>query len=184
MRRERGFFQLAGLLAGVPGWFKVAFWVGIAIVILLLALSARAFYRQWQGEVESHAKTRGEFSAFTAAVKARGEEAQRETDAKDRANREYFNEQKRLIADADRRAADALRRLRERPPARPDGSAVPVASTCTGDVPGPASERVPLEDYRALEERAFHDARRLREMSTYIDGLVRLGVLRYEDAKP
>lgn len=61
-----------------------------------------------------------------------------------------------------------LKRLRKS--ARPDGSAVPTvprAAESANDSPG---ECVPVEEFRALEERSARDALKLQELQGWVEG--------------
>jgi hypothetical protein len=114
------------------------------------------------------AQKQGELDAFVAAVKARGEERERETAAKEAKDRETFKLVKaKYAADIARRDAD-LKRLRERPPERPDRSEVPVTRIGPERPDGAPAQFVPLEEYRALEERSYDDALRLSRLQEWV----------------
>jgi hypothetical protein len=141
-------------------------WLGIGCA--LLAFTTWASYNRWQAAVQREAQVRGEFDAFVAAVKARGEERERETAKKEAEDRETFKLVKaKYAADLARRDAD-LRRLRERPPERPDRSEVPVTRIGPERPDGTAEKLVPLEEYRALEERAYDDALKLTRLQEWV----------------
>ena len=157
--RERGFIPLS--ILGSPT-------VWLALGCALLAFTSWAMYGRWQAAVEREAKVRGEFDGFVAAVKARGEEQERETAKREAKDREQFKIVKaKYAADLARRDAD-LRRLRERPPERPDRSEVPVTTCGPGGPDATATESVPLADYRALEERAASDAQQLVRLQEWV----------------
>ena len=82
---QRGFLPM-GLLA------SPTLWLGIGCA--LLAFTTWASYNRWQAAVEREAKVRGEFDGFVAAVKARGEEQEREAEARNVKNRKVLAEQK------------------------------------------------------------------------------------------
>jgi hypothetical protein len=151
------FLAIPAAFKALP-WLRIAFWIGIVVVIAIEALAIRAFYRKWQAEVEAHAKTRGEYAAFVGAVKARGDEAQREVD---RTVKQWKETNEAIKSDAARRIA-ALERLSRDRPVRPDGSSVPRTTCSPAGADRPAGELVPLADYAALESRCAIDAVRLQ----------------------
>jgi hypothetical protein len=161
------FLAIPAAFKALP-WLRIAFWIGIVVVIAIEALAIRAFYRKWQAEVEAHAKTRGEYAAFVGAVKARGEEAQAEARRIESSYREALTHAKQTHAAALAGRDADLRRLRERPPTDPGGRGLSIVALNSGRADGSAAQLVPLEDYRALEERAYDDARTLSELQTYL----------------
>jgi hypothetical protein len=136
---QRGFLPM-GLLA------SPTLWLGIGCA--LLAFTTWASYNRWQAAVEREAKVRGEFSAFVEGVKKRGEEQEK-------------------AADLARRDAD-LKRLRDAPISRPDRSEVPVDECGPKRTDGTRAKCLPVEEYRALEERAYDDALKLTRLQEWV----------------
>ena len=156
---QRG-FAFAGLLA------SPSLWLGLGCA--LLAFSSWALYKQWTAALEREAKVRTEFAAFVEGVKRRGEEQERETEAKEAKDRETFKTiRARYAADIASRDA-ALKRLRERPPTDPSGREVPLLACGPQGADGAAEKLVPLAEYRALEERAYDDALRLQRLQEWV----------------
>lgn len=158
---QRGFLPV-GLLA------SPTLWLGVGCA--LLALTTWVSYNRWQAAVEREARVRGEFDAFVSAVKARGEEQERETASKEAKNRETFKLTKaRYTADLARRDAD-LKRLRDAP-TDPSGRPLPQFSACPGGPDGAKQEplsTVALADYTALQERSYDDALKLSRLQAWI----------------
>lgn len=153
---QRGF----ALLASPTLW--------LAVGCGLLAFTTWASYNRWQAAVEREAKVRGEFAAFVEGVKQRGLEQERETAEKEAKDREQFKLIKaRYSADLARRDAD-LKRLRDAPVTRPDSSEVPITRIGPERPNGTAAQFIPLEEYRALEERAYDDALRLTRLQEWV----------------
>lgn len=167
-RNERGFLQF---LLGNPLLLACAA-LGIALVFTGLGLK---FYKSradhWQAQ---HAAVKAEFAGFVEAVKRRGEEQEAETARTVKAYQEALREAKdRFRVDLARRDAD-LRRLRERPPTDSGGRELPALACSPAGADAAGKEQipaVPLSDYRALEERAYDDARTLTALQDHLRSL-------------
>lgn len=146
---------------------------GYAILGLVAALFvaggvASCEHRAKLGAEQRAARIQGEFDGFVAQVARRGKEAEAEKAAVETRWKEILTDAKTQFR-ADLAARDAaLRRLRERPPARPDGSAVPVTPCRPERADGPGGEFVPLAEYRELEARAYDDALRLTRLQDWV----------------
>lgn len=152
-------------------------WLGIGCA--LLAFTTWASYNRWQAAVEREAKVRGEYAAFQAEVQKLGEAAQAKADTEMKRQKEVndaLSKKLRALGTVNVELRAHLDRLRERPIERPDGSSVPVTTIGPGGATSPSgAERVPAEDYRALEARAAYDAQTVmlwREWAT-AQGLMR-----------
>jgi type II secretory pathway pseudopilin PulG len=159
------------------------FAAGLMIVgVIMLALSAWAMgatalakkrANDLKTEQAAHAATQAQFEGFRLEVKRLGDEAQAKTEAELKRQVEVNNGLSRKIkalgaANAELNAERV--RLLQRPPVRPDGSPL-QSTTCppAGASGPPASEYVPLAEYRELEARAAVDARTIvlwREWAT------------------
>lgn len=161
------------LLSVVPWWGRL-----LAIGAVLVA--AAAF-----GAVKMHAHDQKRYDAlnvayanFRADVKAKGDIASAQAKAQEARQKEVEHALSAELARADNDYVAAVKRLRERPPSRPDGSSVPVAS-CSPQGPSgsPDAEQIPLADYRALESRAAYDAQTVELYRQLVQGLVASGAL-------
>jgi hypothetical protein len=188
LRKQRGF--VAPLLGAAWSLFKeFAPFIAIGLGIALLSASIWGGIQAWERKkaevkvarlVEEKAKLKGEYDAFVSTVRAAGEKAEREAAEQRQRNDQLYAETiSNLRADIALRDG-AIRRLRERAAARPDGSTVPTASQSPAGFSGPPGEYVPLEEYRALEARAYDDAFWREKMRAYLEGLVQAGVLVWE----
>jgi len=164
-RNERGFLQF--LLAN-PALLGLAA-LGIALVVT--GLAAKVYKAQRDRARAEVVTVKAEYEGFVIAVKRRGEEQEKETAAKEEKDRATLKAiRTQYQADLARRDAD-LRRLRERPPARPDSSPVPLLAGRPEGAHEAAGEPIPsvaLSEYRALEERAYDDARRLAALQRWV----------------
>lgn len=146
---------------------------GYAIAGLLVAVLAAGGVAscEHKGKIraqENAARIQGEFDGFVAQTKRLGDQALAEKAAIETKWKEVLaNAAKRYQTDLAGRDA-ALRRLRERPAARPDGGAVPVIACRPAGLDGPGGEFIPLEEYRQLEARAYDDALRLTRLQEWV----------------
>lgn len=138
-------------------------WVWLAAVIVLEALAINITYNRWQAAVVRENAVQGKFDAFVQAVKDRGEQAAHEAEEKEKVYRETANH----LRDRGGRLALELERLRSRPISSPDGNPVSVTTCGPALDGGTGGERVPLEAYRSLQERAALDAARLQAWEEY-----------------
>lgn len=157
-----------GFLLGNPALLACA---ALGVALILTGLAAKVYKGQRDRARAEVVAVKAEYAGFVIAVKRRGEEQEKETAAKEEKNRATLKAiRTQYQADLARRDAD-LRRLRERPPARPDSSQVPLLAGRAEGADGAAGEpipSVPLADYRALEERAYDDARRLAALQRWV----------------
>jgi hypothetical protein len=162
LTRQRGFLQF---LLGNPLLLACAA-LGIALIFAGLGLKfwkSRADH--WQAQ---HSAVKAEFAGFVEAVKKRGEEQEAETAKTVKAHQEALREAKeRFRVDLARRDAD-LRRLRERAPTDPGGRELPTIACGPAGTDGARQEHVSLAAYRALEERAYDDARTLTQLQEWV----------------
>lgn len=144
---------------------------GLGIALLLTGLALKGYksrYEYWHGQYEQlYAMS----AAFRKQVEVEGEKAKAESAAKEKRQQEVNRALEKQVKDADALLAAANRRLRERPPLRPDGSevsraaCVPEGAVGEGKEPG---QWVSLSDYRSLEERAARDVQTLRLVEQWI----------------
>jgi len=117
---------------------------------------------------ENAARIQGEFDGFVAQVARRGKEAEDEKARIEAKWKEVLaNASQRYNADIAGRDA-AIRRLRERPPARPDGGSLSVIACRPEGAAQTGGEFVSLAEYRELEARAYDDALRLTRLQEWV----------------
>ncbi len=140
----------------------------LAVVVGGLMLSAKVLKTQRDSARADLEQVRAEFAGFVAEAKRKGDEQEAKTADTEKKWKEVLsNAAKRYQTDLAGRDA-AIRRLRERPPVRPDSSAVPIATGCAPSPDGTAREWISLAEYRELEARAYDDALRLTRLQQWI----------------
>lgn len=163
--RQDGFLQF---LLGNPLLLLSAA-LGIALLFTGLALKGyKARSEHWHAQYEQKS---AQLVAIVAEYDEKGRRAQAAAEAKEAQQRKVNDDLARQLARADSDLAAANRRLRERPPVRPDGSEVSRASCVPEGAVGASQEPgqwVSLSDYRALEERAARDVQTLRFVEQWI----------------
>lgn len=156
---QRGFLSL-----GVMGYVVA----GLVAALVVAGGVASCEHRGKVKAQEETARVRGEFDGFVAQVAKRGKEAEAEKASIEKRWKEVLaNAAQRYQSDLAGRDA-AIRRLRERPPARPDGGTVPIASCSPQSPDGTSGEFVSLAEYRELEARAYDDALRLSRLQAWV----------------
>jgi len=131
----------------------------------------------WQGAVKAEATCKAEHKSYVAQQQELGADAQRKAEEKDRDNQIVLAKQARVVNKLTERAVFAERKLRERPPVRPDGSTVSSTACNSGGVSGPAGEFVSLEDYRQLELRSYRDTDKCNALQETIRDLAAKGLV-------
>ena len=146
-----------GAIIAVPWWVR---WLAVIGVLVAAAGFGAAEMHKYDGA--RYDALQVSFASFRADVTAQGVVAKRAADAQDARQQEVTNALRANLALANGNYDAAARGLLQRPPARPDGSAVPVTACHPQDAAGSASgESVPLAEYRALEARALYDVQSL-----------------------
>jgi len=161
------------LLNLVPWWGRL-----LAIVAVLVAAAGFGAVKMHAHDQAKYETLQLAYSNFRGDVAAKGEQANREAAAQAAKQKGVEDALRKDLAAADSLYADLARRLRERPPSRPDGSSVPTGTCAPAGAHGPSGgESVPLADYRALEARAAYDAQSLKLYKQWVAGMVLAGAL-------
>lgn len=138
---------------------------------------------EWKPKYETLHK---QFDDFTDAVAKRGKEREAESDARDKAWKEAYDDTKQKLSTRTADLAATLKRLRDRPPASPSGGEVSVTACPAVAVQGGPGEPVPsvtLADYRALEARCVDDADMRYRMRATFENCVKVGACVWDTAK-
>jgi hypothetical protein len=141
-------------------------------VVLLFSL--------WQGAVKKEVTCTANHASYIAQQEQIGRDAAKAAQEKNDENYKIFKKQAAVVAKLTERAVFAERKLRERPPVRPDGSEVSRTTCDSKGTSTAAGEFVPLEEYRALEGRSFRDTDRCTLLQQAVGELAAKGLLRLE----
>jgi len=164
-RNERGFLQF--LLAN-PALLGLAA-LGIALVVT--GLAAKVYKAQRDRARAEVVTVKAEYAGFVEATKRKGEEQERATAQTVKGYEEALREAKKRHA-RDLGARDReLARLRSRPATDPGGRDLPTFTCNPGRADDAAAQCVSVGDYRALEERAYDDARTLMALQEHLRAL-------------
>ena len=164
-RKQEGFISF---LLGNPALLACAA-LGIALLLTGLALKGyKVRSEHWHAQYEQKS---AQLVAIVTEYDEKGRRAQAAAEAKEAQQRKVNDDLTKQLARADSDLAAANRRLRERPPVRPDGSEVSRATCVPEGAVGESKEPgqwVSLSDYRSLEERAARDVQTLRLVEQWI----------------
>ena len=157
MRSQRGIGEVA-LIGGIV----------VALVVGGLFLATKVLKSQRDAARAETVKVQAEYDTFVEGARKLGEEQEAAAKAQEAKQQEVFDAtRKRYLAELATRDA-AIRRLRERPPERPDSSQVPVTACRAEGTDAASGEFVPLAEYRELEARCFNDARSLTRLQQWV----------------
>lgn len=152
MFRQRGFLAF---LLGNPMFLLCA---GLGIALIGAGIAGKIYKAQRDGARAEVVQVKAEYAGFRMEQDRIGKAAQQAAKAKEAEQR---SDNEAVIKAYERQTADlrnALKRLRDSPPVRPDGSSVPVLACGPSSPDGAAGQSVPIAEYRSLEDRAAQDA--------------------------
>lgn len=162
MRRENGFI---GFLLGNPLLLLSAA-LGIALVVA--GSTAWMYKRLAESRAQEAIEARAELGAFVAQVHLRGEEAERETAAKEARQKETTNAIRKSYESRIAGLNAHLKQLRERPPTDPGGREITITTVRSEKPDGVSEKLLPLAEYESLRDRAAADALQVTQLQDWI----------------